>query len=57
MGHARSKLNVAYFNGSLIVSAVVGWLAQSWAVFLTALAVTLGCGLYSGEIRPASGRR
>ena len=51
MGHARSKLNVAYFNGALFVSAVVGWLAQSWAVFWVALAVVLGCGLSSGEIR------
>lgn len=57
MVNARTKLNVAFFNGCLIVSAVSGWLAQSWAVFLAALAVTLGCGLYSGEIRPASGRR
>jgi len=57
MGHARSKLNVAYLNGSLIVSAAFGWLAQSWAVFLVVLAVMLGCGLYSGEIRPVAGRR
>jgi len=57
MGSARRKLNVAYLNGCLLVSAVLGWLAQSWAVALAALAVTVGCGLYGGDIRPSAGRR
>ena len=56
MGNARTKLNLAYLNGCLLVSAVFGWLTQSWAVFVAALAITLGCGLYGGEIRPQSRR-
>lgn len=54
---ARHKLNVAYVNGCLLVSALFGWITESWAVFLAALAVVLTCGLYSGEIRPTLGRR
>ena len=57
MGQARAKLNVAAFNGCLLVSAIFGWLAQSWAVFSIALVVTLVCGVASGEIRPSRGRR
>ena len=30
MGNARTKLNVAYFNGCLFVAAVFGLIAQSW---------------------------
>ncbi len=57
MGNARSKLNVAHFNGCLLVSAIFGWIVQSWAVFWVALAVTIGCGVYGGNIRPVGGRR
>ncbi|CAN5899985.1 hypothetical protein BH23PLA1_BH23PLA1_44670 [soil metagenome] len=53
---ARSKLNVAYAHGCLIVASVVGLVAQSWAAFAVALAVTvLGC-VVAGDIRP-HGRR
>ncbi len=53
---ARSKLNVAYAQGCLIVAAIVGLLAQSWTVFAVVLAVTLlGC-VIAGDIRPR-GRR
>ena len=54
---ARTKLNAAYFNGCLIVSAVIGLVAQSWGAFLIALAITCACGLYGGDIRPSAGRR
>jgi hypothetical protein len=57
MGHARTKLNITYVNGSLIVAAVLGWFAESWAVFLIALVVLIVSGLTSGEIRPTAGRR
>jgi hypothetical protein len=57
MGSARHKLNGAYFKGSLLFAALFGWVAESWTVFWIALAVTLGCCLYSGEIRPTSSRR
>lgn len=57
MGNARTKLNVAYFNGCLLVAALFGLIGESWAVFLAALAILLGCGYYGGEIRPVAGRR
>ena len=57
MGTARHKLNIAYFNGCLFVAVLFGLTARSWSVFWVALAVTAGCGVYSGEIRPAAGRR
>jgi hypothetical protein len=57
MGTARHKLNIAYFNGCLFVSALFGLSAGSWAIFWISLAVTIGCGVYGGEIRPAAGRR
>ena len=56
MGNARTKLNLAYYNGCLFVAAVFGLIAESWAVFVAALAVLIGCGFYGGEIRPISGR-
>ncbi len=51
MGTAREKLNIAHFNGCLLVAAAVGWLAQSGAVCLAALAVAICGGLYGGDIR------
>jgi hypothetical protein len=57
MGNARTKLNVAYFNGCLFVAAVFGLIAQSWVMFLATLAVTILCGIYGGDIRPMAGRR
>ena len=52
---ARNKLNVAYFNGCLLVAALFGLTAKHWSVFWAALAVTVGCGVYTGDIRPAQG--
>lgn len=49
---ARQKLNASYFNGSLLLAALIGWLAQSWALFFVALAVLLGLNVYQDEIRP-----
>jgi H+/Cl- antiporter ClcA len=57
MGTARTKLNVAYFNGCLFVSAILGLTTGSWAVFWIALAVTIGSGIHGGEIRPSAGKR
>ena len=55
---AREKLNVAYLNGSLVLAAVVGVLAQSWSAFFITLTVLLGFNLYQHEIRPHKpGRR
>lgn len=49
---ARTRLNRAYFNGSLVVAGLVGLVAQSWPLFFVALAVLLASNLYLGEIRP-----
>jgi hypothetical protein len=57
MGNARHKLNIAYVNGCVLVSALFGLTARSWPVFWSALVVLLGCGIYGGEIRPTSRRR
>ena len=51
MAGARQKLNQIYVNGSLLLAALAGWLTQSWPVFFLALAVLLGLGLYTQEIR------
>ncbi len=55
---ARQKLNAAYFNGCLIVAALVGLVGKSWALFWLALIVTVGLSCHSGEIRhrPDPGR-
>jgi transcriptional regulator with XRE-family HTH domain len=50
---ARQKLNQSYFCSSLLVAALVGWVAQFWPVFLLALTVLVECNLYCNEIRPA----
>jgi hypothetical protein len=52
---ARTKLNRAYFNGSVVIAALAGLVAQSWPLFFLALAVLLASNLYLREIRP--GRR
>ena len=57
MGNARKKLNIATFNGCLLVAVLFGLIAGSWAVFWVALVVTLVGGVYGGEIRPATGKR
>ncbi len=48
---ARQKLNVAYFNGCLIVAGLVGLVAQSGTMFWLALVVSFGLCCHSGEIR------
>jgi F0F1-type ATP synthase assembly protein I len=49
---ARRKLNAAFFNGSLIVAALVGWLFGSWTVFALILVVLVIGNFVAGEIRP-----
>ncbi len=53
---ARQKLNTAYFNGGLMLAAVVGFAANSWWVFFLVLTFTMAASIYSGNIRPASSR-
>ena len=49
---ARRKLNGAFFNGSLIVAALVGLLFGSWTMFALTFAALLIGNLLLGEIRP-----
>lgn len=49
---ARQKLNVAYFNGCLILAAFVGAMTGSGLAFLLALIVLVMGGYASGDIRP-----
>jgi hypothetical protein len=49
---ARTRLNQAFFTGSLLLAGAAGWLTQSWMVGLLALTVLLAANLYQGEIRP-----
>ncbi len=51
---ARQKLNVAYFNGCLILAAVIGAFTGSGLVFLVALVALVFGGYVSGDIRPRS---
>jgi len=48
---ARSKLNGAFLNGSLLLAGLIGGLTESWVVFWLALAGLLMANLTSGEIR------
>ena len=57
MGTARQKLNIVHVYACLFVAALFGLSAGSWAVFWIALANTIGCGVYGGEIRPKAGMR
>jgi hypothetical protein len=54
---ARTRLNQAYFNGSLLIAALLGLLAQSWPLFFLALVMLLASNLYLREIRPSRRRR
>ena len=50
---ARRKLNVAFFNGSVVVAVIVGLLFGSWVAFAIVLVVLLIGNLLMGEIRPS----
>ncbi len=54
---ARTKLNVSYVNGCLVLAAIVGLLFQSWMVFLVVAAILIAGDLYIGSILPSTGRR
>ncbi len=48
---ARTKLNVAAFNGAIVVAGVVGALAQSWWVFGLLTTGLLLLAIHAGETR------
>ena len=47
----RQRLNAGYFQGSVLLAGVAGWLAQSWGLFALVLLAALALNLYAGEIR------
>jgi len=47
----RERLNGAFFQGSILLAALLGGLAESWLAFVLALIVLLGLNIYAGEIR------
>ncbi len=49
---ARTKLNQAYFNGSLVIATLVGLVSRSWPLFFLVLAVLLASNLVFAQIRP-----
>jgi hypothetical protein len=49
---AKRKLNSAHFIGCMMVSGLVGLAAESFGVFLIALAASLAAAYHAGGIRP-----
>ena len=54
--NARGKLNVAYFNGSVVLAIVAGVLSDSCGVTVVILACGLLASLLLGNIRPSPHR-
>lgn len=48
---ARTKLNRAFFNGSVLVAAAVGAVMGSWLVFGVTLSALVAVNIATGEIR------
>ncbi len=48
---ARHKLNAGYFNGAVLLAALVGWLGDSWIVFIVAFLALLVSSTLSHNIR------
>lgn len=48
---ARTKLNAAYLNGTLLIAGVVGALTGSWTVLGVALAGLLVWHVVAGTLR------
>jgi len=48
---ARQKLNVANFNGCLLLSAIFGAATESWLVFFLVMLVFVGFAYHQRSIR------
>jgi len=48
---ARTKLNTAYINGSLIGGGLIGLCFQSLTAFIIGTIFLIGCGYYNRDIR------
>ena len=49
--NARLKLNSAFFQGAVLMAALVGWVTGSWIVFIVAAGLILFTAHQSGDIR------
>ena len=48
---AKHKLNGSYVCGAFIFSGLLGMLARSWLVFLSAASILITINIYDGSIR------
>jgi len=48
---ARTKLNVAFVNGSLLIAVIAGLATGSWVVCGAVFAVSVALSCYAGNIR------
>jgi len=48
---AKTKLNTAYLNGSLIGGGLIGLCFQSMSAFVFATIFLIACGFYNRNIR------
>ena len=55
--NARTKLNTAYFYGSILLASMLGAATESGVVFFLALTVLVGSSIYNHEIRLKPPRR
>ena len=54
---ARQKLNRAYVNGAFLLSAIAGFVTESWFWFFFVFIACLAGSYYDGEIRTGPRRR
>jgi hypothetical protein len=54
---ARTKLNIAAINGSLVIGAVAGLALESWSAFWGVTILLVVGNLCAGAIRPTGSRR
>ena len=50
---ARQRLNAAYFQGSVLIAALIGRACESWAAFAAALVALIAGNLLARDIRPS----
>ena len=48
---AKTKLNTAYLNGSIIWGGLIGLSFESMTAFVIATIFLIGCGYYNRDIR------
>jgi hypothetical protein len=49
---AKHKLNSANLLGALLIAGLIGWLTESFTVFVIALIALVVAALHAGNLRP-----